>query len=119
MSKILFHVLQTATCADFVQYFVEKIRSLPHAAYKKIPIAALQKLETPMNLICVTPVKAEVLCSEFKEDIYWKIEGTCKNRFLKSALDLIVGIKTPSCLITKSYKNFAIWSMDISIIVAK
>lgn len=90
MSKILFHVLQTATCADFVWYFVEKIRSLPHAAYKKIPTAALQKLETPMNLICVTPVKSEVLCSEFKEDIYWKIEGTCKNRFLKSALDLIV-----------------------------
>lgn len=41
-----------------------------HAAYKKIPIAALQKLETPMNLICVTPVKAEVLCSEFKENGY-------------------------------------------------
>ena len=41
-----------------------------HAAYKKIPIVALQKLETPMNLICVTPVKAEVLCSEFKEDGY-------------------------------------------------
>ncbi len=41
-----------------------------HAAYKKIPIAALQKLETPMNLICVTPVKAEVLCSGFKEEGY-------------------------------------------------
>ena len=41
-----------------------------HAAYKKIPIVALQKLETPMNLICVTPVKAEVLCSEFKEEGY-------------------------------------------------
>ena len=41
-----------------------------HADYKKIPIAALQKLETPMNLICVTPVKAEVLCSEFKENGY-------------------------------------------------
>ena len=72
MSKILFHVLQTATCADFVWYFVEKIRSLPHAAYKKIPTAALQKLETTMNLICVIQVKSEVLCSEFKEDIYWK-----------------------------------------------
>lgn len=86
MSKILFHVLQTATCADFVWYFVEKIWSLPHAAYKKIPIAALQKLETPMNLICVTPVKAEVLCSEFKEDIYWKIEGTCKTDSLNQHL---------------------------------
>ena len=67
------YVKNTFPCiADFVWYFVEKIRSLPHAAYKKIPTAALQKLETPMNLICVTPVKAEVLCSEFKEDIYWK-----------------------------------------------
>ena len=41
-----------------------------HVAYKKIPIAVLQKLETPMNLICVTPVKAEVLGSEFKEEGY-------------------------------------------------
>lgn len=119
MSKILFHVLQTATCADFVRYFVEKIRSLPHAAYKKIPIAALQKLETPMNLICVTPVKAEVCALNLRKIYIGKIEGTCKNRFLKSALDLIVGIKTPPCLITKLYKNFAIWSKDISIIVAK
>ena len=55
-----------------------------------------------------------IKCYEVKKN-----KGICKNRFLKSALDLIVGIITPSCLITKLYENFAIWSMDISIIVAK
>lgn len=41
-----------------------------HAEYKKIPLAALEKLESPMNLICVTPVKIEVLFSEFKKEGY-------------------------------------------------
>lgn len=41
-----------------------------HAAYKKIPLDALRKLASPMNLICVTPVKMEVLFSEFKKDGY-------------------------------------------------
>ena len=31
------------------------------AQYKKIPVEALKKLEPPMNLICVTPTKMEVL----------------------------------------------------------
>ncbi len=37
---------------------------------EKIPLAALKKLEVPMNLICATPVKMEVLCSEFKKEGY-------------------------------------------------
>ena len=41
-----------------------------HAEYKKIPLAALKKLESPMNLICVTPVKIEALFSDFKKNGY-------------------------------------------------
>lgn len=41
-----------------------------HAEYKKIPIAALKKLESPMNLICVTPIKIEALFSDLKNDGY-------------------------------------------------
>ena len=41
-----------------------------HAEYKKIPLAALKKLELPMNLICVTPVKIEALFSDFKKNGY-------------------------------------------------
>lgn len=41
-----------------------------HAKIKKIPLDALQKLENPMNLICVTPTKIDVLFSDFKEDGY-------------------------------------------------
>lgn len=60
--------IQVMGKAEIVEPFSDTYRA--HAAYKKIPIAVLQKLETPMNLICVTPVKAEVLCSEFKENGY-------------------------------------------------
>ena len=41
-----------------------------HAEYKKIPLDALRKLASPMNLICVTPVKMEVLFSALKKDGY-------------------------------------------------
>lgn len=41
-----------------------------HAEYKKIPISALEKLKTPMNLICITPTKIEALFSDFKKDGY-------------------------------------------------
>ncbi len=41
-----------------------------HAQIKKIPIEALKKLELPMNLICVTPLKIEALFSDFKKDGY-------------------------------------------------
>ena len=32
-----------------------------HAKIKKLPVETLKKLASPMNLICVTPVKMEVL----------------------------------------------------------
>ena len=41
-----------------------------HAEYKKIPIAALKKLDHPMNLLCIQPVQMEVLVSEFKKEGY-------------------------------------------------
>lgn len=41
-----------------------------HAEYKKIPLAALKKLEAPMNLICVTTIKIEALFSDFKKNGY-------------------------------------------------
>ena len=54
--------------AEIIEAFSDKYKS--HAEYKKIPIAALEKLESPMNLICVTPIKMEVLCSDFKKSGY-------------------------------------------------
>lgn len=54
--------------AEIIEPFSDKYKS--HAEYKKIPIAALEKLESPMNLICVTPIKMEVLCSDFKKNGY-------------------------------------------------
>ena len=44
-----------------------------HAEYKKIPIAVLQKLADqghPMHLLCITPIKADVLFSDFKKRGY-------------------------------------------------
>ena len=41
-----------------------------HVEYKKIPVAALQKLADqghPMHLICITPIRADVLFSAFKK----------------------------------------------------
>lgn len=39
-----------------------------HAEFKKIPLTALQKLNPPMNLICVTPEKIEALFSDLKKE---------------------------------------------------
>lgn len=44
-----------------------------HAEYKKIPVAALQKLADqgqPMHLIRITPVRMDVLFSDFKKQGY-------------------------------------------------
>ena len=44
-----------------------------HAEYKKIPVAALQKLAdlgSPMHLLCITPVRMDVLFSDFKKQGY-------------------------------------------------
>lgn len=54
--------------AELIEPFSDKYNE--HAEIKKIPIEALKKLESPMNLICVTPVKMDVLFSDFKKDGY-------------------------------------------------
>lgn len=60
--------LQIMGKAEMIEPFSDVYKA--HAEYKKIPLAALEKLESPMNLICVTPVKIEVLFSEFKKEGY-------------------------------------------------
>ena len=54
--------------AEMVEPFSDAYNA--HASYKKISLAVLQKLDSPMNLICVTPVKIEALFSDFKKDGY-------------------------------------------------
>ena len=44
-----------------------------HSEYKKIPLAALQKLADeghPMHLLCITPTRMDVLFSDFKKQGY-------------------------------------------------
>ena len=46
---------------------------LAHAEYKKVPATALQKLADkgePMYLLCITPIKMDVLFSDFKKQGY-------------------------------------------------
>lgn len=60
--------LQVMGKAEMIEPFSDIYKA--HAEYKKIPITALEKLDPPMNLICVTPVKIEVLFSDFKKKGY-------------------------------------------------
>ena len=60
--------LQVMGKAEIIEPFSDVYKA--HAAYKKIPLTALEKLESPMNLICVTPVKIEALFSAFKKQEY-------------------------------------------------
>ncbi len=46
---------------------------IAHAEYKKVPIEALRKLANqghPMYLLCIEPVRADVLFSDFKKQGY-------------------------------------------------
>ena len=46
---------------------------ISHAEYKKIPLKALKNLADqgkPMNLLCISPARMDVLCSDFKKDGY-------------------------------------------------
>ena len=54
--------------AELVEPFSDTYNK--HAKIKKLPVETLKKLASPMNLICVTPVKMEVLFSEFKKNGY-------------------------------------------------
>ena len=57
--------LQVMGKASLVEPFSEEYNA--HAAFKKIPLAALQKLDPPMNLIKIHPVSADFLNSDFKK----------------------------------------------------
>lgn len=54
--------------AEMIEPFSEAYNA--HAAYKKIPMQALEKLNPPMHLICIKPIKVDALFSEFKKDGY-------------------------------------------------
>lgn len=58
--------LQVMGVASIVESFSAEYNA--HAAVKKIPLAALQKLNPPMNLIKVQPVSADFLNSDLKKD---------------------------------------------------
>ena len=60
--------LQVMGKARLVEPFSKEYEA--HAEVKKIPLAALKKLDPPMNLICVEPVKIEALFSNFKKEGY-------------------------------------------------
>lgn len=60
--------LQIMGKAELVEPFSDAYNA--HAAYKKIPLAALQKLAAPMNLICITPTEINALFSDFKKGGY-------------------------------------------------
>lgn len=60
--------LQIMGRAEIIEPFSDVYKA--HAEYKKVPLAALEKLDPPMNLICITPIKIEVLCSDFKKAGY-------------------------------------------------
>lgn len=58
--------LQVMGGASIVEPFSAEYNA--HAAVKKIPLTALQKLNPPVNLIKVQPVNADFLNSDFKKD---------------------------------------------------
>lgn len=59
------HGVQVMGRAELVEPFSPDYNA--HAAAQKIPLAALQKLPSPMHLIRVTPTRIDCLFSEFKE----------------------------------------------------
>lgn len=62
------HGMQVTGKAELVEPFSKQYNA--HAAYKKIPLTALQKLSSPMHLLRVRPERIEYLCSDFKEQGY-------------------------------------------------
>ncbi|CDC70482.1 MULTISPECIES: pyridoxamine 5'-phosphate oxidase family protein [environmental samples] len=59
------HGIQVTGRAELIEPFNETYTA--HAAFKKISLQALQKLSSPMHLICVHPTRIDCLFSEFKE----------------------------------------------------
>ncbi len=59
------HGIQVMGKAELVEPFSDSYNA--HAAFRKIPLSALQKLSSPMHLICVHPTRMDCLFSDFKE----------------------------------------------------
>lgn len=59
------HGMQVMGKAEIVPPFSERYDA--HAAYKNIPLSALQKLSSPMHLLCIRPTCIDFLCSDFKK----------------------------------------------------
>ncbi len=63
--------VQVMGTAELIEPMSEKY--IAHAEYKKLPTAALRKLAEqgqPMHLLCITPLRMDVLFSEFKKQGY-------------------------------------------------
>lgn len=59
------HGMQVTGRAELIEPFSERYNA--HAVWKKIPLEALKKLDSPMHLICVHPERIDYLCSDFKK----------------------------------------------------
>ncbi len=62
------HSIQITGIAEFIPPFSETYNS--HAAIKKISIEALKRLDSYMNLLCITPTRMDLLFSDFKKEGY-------------------------------------------------
>lgn len=60
--------IQITGKAEFITPFNETYNS--HAAIKKISIEALKRLDSPMNLLRITPTRMDLLFSDFKKEGY-------------------------------------------------
>lgn len=60
--------MQITGRADIIEPFSPLYNA--HAAYKKVSLAFLQKLDSPMHLIRITPETIDYLCSDFKKQGY-------------------------------------------------
>ena len=60
------HGLQVSGRAELVEPFSERYKA--HAAFQGVSLEALQKMSSPMHLICVHPETMEYLCSDFGKE---------------------------------------------------
>ena len=67
-SMMVLAISEACRSPAMVEPFSEEYNT--HAAFKKIPLDALKRLPSPMNLICVTPTRIDALFSDFKKDGY-------------------------------------------------
>lgn len=58
------HGLQITGRAELVEPFSEKY--IAHAEYKEVSLEFLRRLQSPMHLICVHPLRIDCLFSDFK-----------------------------------------------------